>query len=90
MGASEINQIIQELDYNNNHKINYTEFLAATISVQKFLTHQKLEALFKQFDVDGNNEITMANIKDAMSKLGREISDEELVEIMRKHDSSGD
>ena len=70
--------------------INYTEFLAATISVQKFLTHQKLEAIFRQFDIDGNNQITKENIRDAMTKMGREISDEEINEIMRKHDSSGD
>ena len=49
-----------------------------------------MEAIFKQFDIDGNNMITKENIKEAMSKMGREISDEEIVEIFRKHDSSGD
>jgi Ca2+-binding EF-hand superfamily protein len=58
--------------------------------VQKFLTHQKLEAIFRQFDIDGNNQITKENIRDAMTKMGREISEEEINEIMRKHDSSGD
>jgi Ca2+-binding EF-hand superfamily protein len=58
--------------------------------VHKFLTHQKLEAIFKQFDIDGNNQITKENIRDAMNKMGREITDEEINEIMRKHDSSGD
>jgi len=58
--------------------------------VQKFLTHQKLEAIFRQFDIDGNNQITKENIKEAMTKMGREISDEEINEIMRMHDSSGD
>jgi len=47
IGAEELKHIIDELDYNGNHKINYTEFLAATISVHKFLSHQKLEALFR-------------------------------------------
>lgn len=81
---------MEELDYNGNQVINYTEFLAATISVQKFLTHQKLEAIFRQFDIDGNDKITKQNIKDAMAKMGHEISDEELNDIMRKHDSSDD
>lgn len=58
--------------------------------MQKFLTHQKLEAIFRQFDIDGNNQITKENIKEAMTKMGREISDEEINEIMRMHDSSGD
>lgn len=33
MSAQEIKNIIDELDYGGNQKINYTEFLAATISV---------------------------------------------------------
>ena len=39
IGAQELQKIVEELDYNGNHLINYTEFLAATISVHKFLTH---------------------------------------------------
>jgi Ca2+-binding EF-hand superfamily protein len=31
--ASELQAILRELDYNGNEKINYSEFLAATISV---------------------------------------------------------
>ena len=47
MTAQEMKKIIKELDYCGNQKINYSEFLAATISVQKILTHDRLEALFK-------------------------------------------
>lgn len=88
--ASELHAILKELDYNGNEKINYTEFLAATISVQKFLTHQKLEALYRQFDVDGNNMITKENIREALYKLGKDVTEQELDEIMKKHDKSGD
>lgn len=49
-----------------------------------------MEAIFRQFDIDGNNQITKENIKDAMQKMGNEITDEEIKEIMKKHDSSGD
>jgi Ca2+-binding EF-hand superfamily protein len=31
--ASELQAILKELDYNGNEKINYSEFLVATISV---------------------------------------------------------
>lgn len=48
----EIDMIIKELDYDGNDMINYSEFLAATISVKQILTHEKIEALFLQFDVD--------------------------------------
>jgi calcium-dependent protein kinase len=50
----EIEKIIDEVDYNGVKKINYTEFLAATISVKKILTEEKLLAIFKQFDTDGS------------------------------------
>ena len=90
MTAMEIKSIINELDFSGNQKINYTEFLAATISVQKILTHDRLKALFKQFDIDDSNEITALNIQAAMSKLGKDVSLKDLDEIMSKHDLSGD
>ena len=88
--SSEVLQIIQEIDYDGNDQINYSEFLAATISVKKILTHEKLEALFLQFDLDKKNEISASNIIVALRNMGREISLEELQEIMRKHDKSND
>ena len=90
MTAKEIRSIISEIDYHGNQRINYSEFLAATISVQSILTHERLWALFKQFDVENKEEITGDNIKDAMAKLGKKVSKEEIEEIMRKHDVSGD
>ena len=34
----EINEIVQEVDVKRNGKITYTEFIAATLCVQKFMT----------------------------------------------------
>jgi Ca2+-binding EF-hand superfamily protein len=45
--AEEIHKIIKELDYHGNGKINYTEFLAATVSIKAILTHERMWALFK-------------------------------------------
>ena len=36
----ELDQIINEIDYEHNGTINYTEFLAATLPVEKFVTEQ--------------------------------------------------
>ena len=47
-------------------------------------------ALFKKFDVDGTEEITVENLKEAMAKLGKHISTDEINEIMTIHDDSGD
>ena len=49
-----IDEIIDEVDYFGNSKINYTEFLVATIDVKNFLDDGKLQALFSQFDTDNS------------------------------------
>lgn len=54
----EIDSIVNNLDYAQNNKINYSEFIAATISVKGFLTESKLKALFETFDVDKSGSIT--------------------------------
>ena len=39
-----VDEIIDEVDYFGNQKINYTEFLVATIDVKNFLDDGKLQA----------------------------------------------
>ena len=53
----EIDKIIANLDYDDNKKINYSEFLSATIQADKYLTREKILALFKQFDYDNDDHI---------------------------------
>ena len=53
-----IDEIIAEVDYFGNKRINYTEFLVATMDVKSFLDDAKLEAVFKQFDTDNSGVIT--------------------------------
>jgi Ca2+-binding EF-hand superfamily protein len=65
-----LDQIITEIDFHGQKRINYTEFLAATISVKKILTNERLYAMFKQFDADGSGFITPQDIVEAMQKLG--------------------
>lgn len=42
----EVDKIIEEVDYFGNGKINYTEFLVATVDVIKFLDDMMLQAIF--------------------------------------------
>ena len=87
---AEIREMIDQMDYHNNKKINYSEFLAATIDVRNFLTDDRLKAVFSQFDTDGSGKITEENIFLAMQKLGREISRQEIRDMIQKHDRTGD
>lgn len=69
--SQQIKKIITQVDYKGNGKINYTDFLAATVSVKKVLTKQKLYALFKHFDTDDSEYITPANIREAFAVNGK-------------------
>ena len=70
--------MISQMDYQGNQRINYSEFLAATIDVQNFLTDSKLKAIFQQFDTDNSGVITAENIMLAMQKLGKDLKLQEV------------
>ena len=74
VNAEEIRQIIQNVDYAGNGKINYSEFLAATIEIKRVLSEDKLWALFKYFDTDNSGIITPTNLKEAFAKTGKILS----------------
>jgi len=85
----EIEKIIAEIDYVGNGKINYTEFLAATLTIT--LTDTLLLRLFKKFDVDDTGYISKENLIDAFRRLGHNnISMEEVTEMISKHDIAKD
>lgn len=81
-----MNDIIAQVDYQSNSKINYSEFLSATINLNNFLDEQKLLAVFNQFDTDNSGEITMLNLKYAMQKFGMDVPEDELRRIIKTHD----
>ena len=54
----EIEKIIHNLDANGDGRINYTEFLIATLEVKKYLSDDMIKALFTYFDTDHNGAIT--------------------------------
>jgi Ca2+-binding EF-hand superfamily protein len=62
----------------------------ATLDLDEFLNDNKLLALFNQFDTDGSGIITTQNIVTAMNKIGHQITQHELNEIMKMHDIKGD
>jgi len=43
---AEIRDMISQMDYQNNKKINYSEFLSATIDIKSFLNESRLKAIF--------------------------------------------
>lgn len=42
----ELDSIIKQMDYENNGIINYNEFISSTFPVEKYLTKERINALF--------------------------------------------
>ena len=59
---------MEEIDYIGNGRINYSEFIAAILSVEQTLTDEQLWSLFKKFDVDNTDFITQQNLREAFNR----------------------
>jgi calcium-dependent protein kinase len=51
------------IDTDNSGKIDYTEFLAATMEKSLYMKEEKLMMTFKMLDLDGNGKISKAELK---------------------------
>jgi Ca2+-binding EF-hand superfamily protein len=90
LSGRDISNIMSEVDYMGNMKINYSEFLAATCATKSFLNEAKLMTLFRTFDTDGSNVITPDNLIEAFQNLGNPLTQKELDSILTKHDIAHD
>jgi calcium-dependent protein kinase len=81
VGNAEAQAMVEALDTDGNQFINYSEFLAATIDVQKFLTEQRMHALFDQFDTDADGIISNEDVINAFMKLGHSVSSADVAEM---------
>jgi calcium-dependent protein kinase len=88
--ANEIDDIIKNVDYLENGRINYSEFLAATISARAVISTEMLWALFKHFDTDNSGYITPDNIIESFEKAGRQVNQSDIDNILAEHDIKKD
>lgn len=70
--------------------INYHEFLAALFPVEKYATRERLESLFEKFKGTNHDYISKRDLREAFSKLGHNITSEEIYQVMGEHDLDGD
>jgi len=78
ISEEELDEIIKQLDYDDNGMINYHEFISSTFPVEKYLTKDKINAIFAKFDVDETGSISVGNLRDAFTKLGHQVTEQEL------------
>ena len=87
----ELEEMIQGVDSDGNGQIEFSEFL--TMMAQKMGTRsfndEALEA-FKVLDKDGSGSISESELRQIMSNIGEDITDEEIKEMMNEADLDGD
>ena len=86
----EVSEMFEELDYQGNGKINYSEFLMATMDTNTFFRDTKLRCVFSMFDLKSNNKITPEEMKFAFEKLGQQVPISEIREMVAQHDVGKD
>ena len=53
-------------------------------------SEEDLKKAFKHFDIDKDGVISRKDMKDALSKLGRNLSDKDIDDIFKDADEDGD
>lgn len=57
------------LDMDQSGEIDYTEFVAATMSKKSLLSREKLKIAFSKFDTNDSGTITSANLRELLGKF---------------------
>ena len=82
--------IIKEVDVNGNGQINYTEFIAATLSQGSLLSDQKIRSVYDKIDSDKDGNLTGDELVEALTRNGIPLTQEELDIIILEHDADKD
>ena len=84
----ELCELFKSIDVDKNGKIDYTEFLAATLQKKTYLKEERLYEAFCNFDLDGCGKITKEEL---MNVLKSDPSQESEIEnIIKSIDKNGE
>ncbi|RUO96081.1 calmodulin, partial [Jimgerdemannia flammicorona] len=78
--ASELNDMINEVDADGNGSIDFDEFLTLMSRSLKESDSDDLREAFKVFDADGNGLISPAELRQVMASLNENLTDDEVNE----------
>lgn len=84
LAAEEIGKVISSFDYSADGRINYSEFLLATLNKKQVLDEAALHTAFKFFDIDNSGQISIEDITSALVRTGVTVTKEELTSVMER------
>jgi Ca2+-binding EF-hand superfamily protein len=87
----EIKRLVANLDSANPTMIEFSDFLKI---VDELLPSrnpkEELEEAFRLFDIDGTGRITFKNLKDGVTDMGEQSTEQEIIEIIAEADKTGE
>ncbi|KAK6341192.1 hypothetical protein TWF696_008279 [Orbilia brochopaga] len=88
---SELQDMINEVDADNNGTIDFPEFLTMMARKMKDTdSEEEIREAFKVFDRDNNGYISAAELRHVMTSIGEKLTDQEVDEMIREADQDGD
>lgn len=82
--SQEIASIMRNTDVVGDGRINYTEFIAATLDFKATLDEEALQSAFQLFDIDNSGFITVEDLKEVLNASGRYMMDGQIGAILRE------
>ncbi|CAD8139837.1 unnamed protein product [Paramecium pentaurelia] len=82
-----VEELFPQLDANKSGKVDFSEFVTASINRDRTLSKKKIEQSFKLFDLDGNGYITKQEINEL---FGNEIDEKMWEDILKDCDINKD
>ena len=73
--------IFGSVNFHNDGKVNYSEFIATTLSLIKFNKEDRLLSAFRYFDVNGKGYITLDSVIEELKQNNVIVNEKELKQI---------
>jgi len=82
MTEEEIEGMFENIDFNHDGEINYTEFLAVACDKSKATSLANLRFAFHHFDIDDSGYITQDNLIECFRREGKHLTQAEVADIV--------
>jgi len=89
--GEEIKDIMASLDENGDGVMDFDEFVQMMdrrMSINS--QYAEIEQTFKVFDKNGDGKITFDELKDVLTALGEEVTDKDVMDMIKEADLNGD